>query len=164
MNKQSMKMFMLGTPLMIVFGLLASGVSAMAESDDQHCSCSNRTLSGDYGSTGQGVLIGTPGLLQEAPFTSVGRTHFDGNGKFTGVEHTVINGVPKPLGVDWTANSGTYTVNPDCTGKLALITPNSPVPLNIFFVVVRHGTEFLSTLGEGGALASTWIKVGATPR
>jgi hypothetical protein len=162
MHKQSLKISMLATPLMIVCGLLVSGASAIAQSDDQHCSCSNRTLSGDYGSTAQGVLLPNPGLPPELPFTSVGVTHFDGKGNFTGREHTVVNGTEQE--VDWTTNSGTYTVNLDCTGKIVLNTPNSPVSLNIFFVIVRHGTEFRSILGDRGALASTWIKVGESPR
>jgi hypothetical protein len=78
MNKQSLKISMLATTLMmIVCGLLISGASAIAQSDDQHCSCSNRTLSGDYGSAAQGVLLPNPGLPPELPFTSVGVTHFD---------------------------------------------------------------------------------------
>jgi hypothetical protein len=163
MKKQSLKISMLATPLVMVCGLLVSGVSAVAAgSDDQHCSCSNRTLSGDYGSTAQGVLLPNPGMPPELPFTSIGVTHFDGKGNFTGVEHTVVNGTAQE--VDWTPNSGTYTVNSNCTGTLVLKTPNSPIQLTLFFVIVRHGTEFLSTLGEGGALASTWIKVGESPR
>jgi hypothetical protein len=146
------------TPLMVVCGLLALSGFAMAQSDDQHCSCTNRTLSGDYGSTTQGVLLPNPGLPPELPFTSIEVTHFDGQGNFTGMEHTVVNGVSRDL--DWTANSGTYSVNPNCTGKIVLNTPNSPVPLNIFFVVVRHGTQFYSNLGAAGALSSTWTKVG----
>src|SRR4051812_34927803 len=102
----------IGTPLMIVCGLLASGASSMAQLDseaaDRHCSCSNRTLSGDYGDlVSDGVLIGTPGLPQEAQFRTVGLYHFDGKGKITGLEHTVVNGTS--LEVDWTANSGTYS-------------------------------------------------------
>jgi hypothetical protein len=64
-----------------------------------------------------------------------------------------VNGITHDL--DWTANSGTYTVNPDCTGKLVLNTPNSPVALNIFFVIVKHGTQFYSNLGAARALSST---------
>jgi hypothetical protein len=162
MHKQRLKISMLATPLMIVCGLLVSGASAIAQSDDQHCSCSNRTLSGDYGSTAQGVLLPNPGLPPELPFTSVGVTHFDGKGNFTGREHTVVNGTEQE--VDWTTNSGSYTVNLDCTGKIVLNTPNSPVSLNIFLVIVRHGTEFRSILGDRGALASTGIKIGTTRR
>jgi len=163
MNKQSLKISMLATPLMILCGLLVTGASARADADDQHCSCSNRTLSGDYGATTQGVLLPSPGLPPALPFTSVGMTRFDGKGNFTGVEHTVVNGVQQ--GADWTANSGTYAVNSDCTGSLLLNTPNGPgVPLKIFFVIVRHGTQFYSNLGAGGALSGTWTKVGESPR
>jgi hypothetical protein len=164
MNNRNPKVSTLATPLIVVCGLLLSGTSAVADSDDQHCSCSNRTLSGDYGSTAQGVLLPNPGLPPELPFTSVGVTHFDGKGNFTGVEHTVVNGVQQ--GLDWTANSGTYSVNSDCTGTLVLNTPNNqgPSTLTLFFVIVRHGTQFYSNLGAGGALASTWTKVGESRR
>ncbi len=131
MNKQSLRISTLATPLMIACGLVVSGASAIAQSeatsDDRHCSCSNRTLSGDYGSTAQGVLLPNPGLPPELPFTSVGVTHFDGKGNFTGMEHTVVNGTPQPLGVDWTPNSGTYTVNPDCTENLCSARPIVPL-------------------------------------
>src|SRR5438270_1372149 len=166
MNKQRIRILMLGTPS-IICGLLASGASAMAQSDvdgtaapeTAHNSrfCSNRTLSCDYGDAGGGVLIGTPGLPQEAQFRSVGVSHFDGKGNFTGTEHTVVNGTS--LEVGWTANSGTYSVNRNCTGTLVLNTPDSPVPLNLFFVVVRQGSEFHTVL-ETSAIAATWIKVG----
>jgi hypothetical protein len=165
MIKQGTKISMLATPLMIVCGLLVSGVSAVAgDSDDQHGSCSNRTLSGDYGATTQGVLVPNPGHPPELPFTSVGMTHFDGKGNFTGVEHTVVDGVQQ--GADWTPNSGTYAVNADCTGSLVLNTPNNqgPSTLTIFFVIVKHGTQFYSNLGAGGALSGTWTQVGESPR
>ena len=159
MKKQRLRISMIATPMMIVCGLLASGASAMAQSDDRPCS--NRTLSGDYGSASAGALLGVPGLPPEAQFQSVGMSHFDGNGNFTGVEHTVINGTP--LEVDWTANSGTYSVNSNCTGTMVLNTPNSPVPLSLFFVVVRQGREFHTVL-NASAIAGTWIKVGESPR
>jgi hypothetical protein len=61
----------------IVCSLLASGVSAMAESDDKRCS--NRTLFGDYGSVAEGVLFNVPELPPESQFRAVTMTHFDGN-------------------------------------------------------------------------------------
>jgi hypothetical protein len=153
---------MVAIPIMIVCGLLfAPSSSRVAASspradDVDRKVCSNRTLHGDYGSASAGVLLGVPGLPPEAQFQSVGVSHFDGNGNFTGVEHTVINGTP--LELDWTANSGTYSVNSNCTGTLVLNTPNSPVPLSLFFVVVRHGTEFHTVL-NASAIATEFIKV-----
>jgi len=72
------------------------------------------------------------------------------------MEHTVVNGVPLEAG--WTPGSGTYTVNPNCTGASVTNTPNSPVPLNLFFVVVRQGKEIHSVL-DANALATVSIKV-----
>ncbi len=156
MKRQSLRISMIATPMMIVCGLLASGAPAMAESDSL-LHCSNRTLFGDYGNfNSEGVLIGTPGLPQEAQFRSIGVYHFNGNGNFTGVEHTVINGTP--LELDWTANSGTYSVNSNCTGTMVLNTPNSPVPLSLFFVLVKQGKE-LHTVLNASAIAGTWIKI-----
>jgi hypothetical protein len=137
---------------MIVCGLLASGASAMAQSNEGHCS--NRTLFGDYGYASEGVLLPAPGVSLQ--FRSVGMTHFDGKGNLTWVEHTVVNGTS--LGAGWTAASGTYTVNSDCTGTAVVNTPNSPVPLNLAFMVVREGKEMHSVL-DSNAIATVFIKV-----
>jgi hypothetical protein len=137
---------------MIVCGLLASGASAMAQSNDGHCS--NRNLFGDYGYASEGVLLPAPGVSLQ--FRSVGMTHFDGKGNLTWVEHTVVDGTS--LGAGWTAASGTYTVNSDCTGTAVVNTPNSPVPLNLAFMVVREGKEMHSVL-DSNAIATVFIKV-----
>ena len=138
----------------IVCSLLASGVSAMAESDDKRCS--NRTLFGDYGSVAEGVLLNVPGLPPEAQFRAVTMTHFDGKGNLSWVEHTVINGALLEPG--WTPASGTYAVNSDCTGTAVVNTPNSPVPLSLAFVVVKQGTE-VHTVLDTDAVTSVFTKV-----
>jgi len=153
MKKQSL-ISMIATPMMIVCGLLGSGASAMAESDGGHCS--NRTLFGDYGAAVEGVLI-IPGGIQ-LPFRAVTMNHFEGQGNSTSVEHVVVNGVPLNPGTYWTPGSGTYTVNPDCTGTAVGHTPNSPEPLNFAFVVVKHGTEIHAVL-DAHALSTVFIKV-----
>ena len=137
---------------MIVCGLLASGASAMAQSNDGHCS--SRTLFGDYGYASEGVLLPAPGVTLQ--FRSVGMTHFDGKGNLTWVEHTVVDGTS--LGAGWTAASGTYAVNSDCTGTAVVNTPNSPVPLNLAFMVVREGKEMHSIL-DSNAISTVFIKV-----
>jgi hypothetical protein len=152
------------TPMMIFCSGLASGSSAMAQSaaaESFDRDCSNRTLRGDYGYAAEGVLLNTPGLPPEAQFRSVGLTHFNGKGKLTWVEHTVVNGIP--LEGSWTAATGTYSVNPDCTGTAVINTPNSPVPLNLFLVVVRQGTE-IHTVLNSNAISTVFIKVEAHER
>src|SRR6185503_6350965 len=91
------------------------------------------------GASVEGVLI-IPGPSQ-LPFRGVTMNHFDGRGNVTSVEHIVVNGVPLNPTTPWTPATGTYTVNPDCTGTMIKETPNSSVPLVLSFVVVRRGTE-----------------------
>jgi hypothetical protein len=145
----------------ICFGVV-SGSSAIAQSADAESAktqsgdrdCSNRTISGAYGSSSQGVLLPAPGVVLQ--FRSVQLTRFDGRGNLTWMEHTVINGTP--AGPGWTPASGTYTVNSDCTGMATVNTPNSPVPLNLFFVVVKHGTEIQMILNSD-AVSTVFNKV-----
>lgn len=118
--------------------------------------CLNKTLSGDYGFASQGVLLNVPGVPPGTPFRSVGLAHFDGKGNLTWVEHTVVGGVP--LNTGWTPASGTYSVNPDCTGTAVVFTPNSPVPLNLAFVVVRQGNE-VHTVLDANAITTVFTKV-----
>lgn len=144
----------MSTVTMIVCGLLASGASALAQSatpESHEGSCSNRTLSGEYGCSIQGVLLNIPGLPPEATFVGVTTSTFDGKGNLTGTEHTVVNGSPSNPG--FIANSGTYSVNPDCTGTAVVNTPNSPVPLNLYFVIVDDGKEFRQVLNSDALLS-----------
>jgi len=112
--------------------------------------CSNRTLHGAYGCSTQGVLLNIPGLPPEATFVGVTTSTFDGKGNLTGTEHVVVNG--SPFNPGFGANSGTYSVNPDCTGTAIVNTPNSPVPLNLFFVIVDDGKEFREVLNSDALL------------
>jgi hypothetical protein len=139
-------------PMIAVCGLLA-GASAMAQSampqsHEEHCS--NRTLSGEYGCSVQGVLLNVPSLPPEATFVGVTTSTFDGKGNVTGTEHVVVNGMSFNPG--FTTNSGTYSVNPDCTGTSVVNTPNSPVPLNLYFVIVDDGEEFRAVLNSDALL------------
>jgi hypothetical protein len=135
---------------------LAWGQTDNWDRTDNDGPCSNRTLRGDYGYAAAGVLIGAPGLPREAQFRSVGVTHFDGRGKLTWVEHTVVNGIL--LSPGWVAASGTYTVNPNCTGTAVVNTPNSPVPLNLALVVIKEGKE-IHTVLDTDAVSSVFTKI-----
>ena len=147
------RIVMPATHTMLLCFLLASGVSALAQSKSEITNggrCSNRTLSGDYGCSVQGVLLNVPGLPPEATFVAVTTSHFDGRGNVTGTEHAVVNGMSFNPG--WDTNGGTYTVNPDCTGRAAVTTPNSPVPLDLYLVVVDNGKEFRQVLNSNALL------------
>jgi hypothetical protein len=145
----------------IACAVLSMGSLAWAQTEnsgraEDEGACSNQTLRGDYGYAAQGVLLGVPGLPTQAPFRSVGMTHFDGRGNLSWVEHTVING--RPLGSGWTPAHGTYAVNPNCTGTAVISTPNSPAPLNLAFVIVRNGKE-IHTVLDADAISTVFIKV-----
>ena len=73
--------------------------------------------------------------------------HFDGEGGLTEVDHVVLNGVPPEE--EWRPSSGTYSVNPDCTGSAVINTGNPPIPLH--FVVVNHGKEIRGVV-DGNAI------------
>jgi hypothetical protein len=107
--------------------------------------CSNATLKGEYAfgvltvasSTGPGVVAGIK--------------VFDGNGKFTQRDY-IGNSVPAefaPPGQE----TGTYTVDPDCTGSM-VINLNAPVPtgstgvINILFVISNGGRHIHEVVSE----------------
>ena len=127
----------------IVCCSLTSGASAAAQSEVRPCS--NHTLFGDYGFALEGTFLG-PGL----PFRGVVMQHYDGKGNLTQVDHIVVNGVPPAE--EWTLGSGTYTVNPDCTGAAVINAPGNP-PINLHFVIVRQGKEIHQVVDSNAATA-----------
>jgi hypothetical protein len=142
----------------ITCGLLAAGTTAIAQSNSDSTSesrqCSERTIMGAFGFSSEGLVIPAPGVT--LPFRSVGTTHFDGRRNFVFLEHTVVNGTSLESG--WTQSTGTYSVNADCTGMLTINTPNSPVPIQVSFVVVEGGRE-VRGVGNSNAITTVWIRL-----
>ena len=75
--------------------------------------CSNATLKGSFSHRGSGSVTAPPPLA--GPFAGVGTDTFDGNGNITGSATVSINGNIVPL-----TETGTYKVNPDCTGTFTV--------------------------------------------
>jgi hypothetical protein len=71
----------------------------------------------------------------------VGIRIFDGQGNFTQVDS--IKGVNTPALIDQPA-SGTYKMNPGCTGTAFLTVPGAPGAAEFRFVVVNKGKEIFS--------------------
>jgi hypothetical protein len=141
----------LATHTMIVCGLLAFSVSAVAQSKSETIGggrCSDRTLKGDYGFALEGTF------LPNTPFRGVVMQHYDGNGNITQVDHIVVYGAPPPQ--EWTPGTGTYTVNPDCTGAATLTTPEGTIYLH--FVVVNNGKQ-INQVVDSNAVTAVGIKV-----
>src|SRR5260370_22839208 len=103
---------------LMLFPLLALGFTGASAYAQDRSKCAGRTVLGNYAVKATGLLY-LPALALpngDAPrIAQVGVAFFDGNGKFiitAGVNSFGGNIVPNPpKGI-----SGTYTLDPDCTG------------------------------------------------
>ena len=148
-SKSISKLIMIAALAAIVCDLTSP---ALADFEPQPCS--NRTLKGDYGFTIEGIL-GVPGA-QLPPglgltLRGLSMAHYDGRGNFTQVDHIVVAFAPATE--DWTPGSGTYTVNPDCTGTAVLNSAENPAPLALHFVIVKDGKEIRQVVDANAVTA-----------
>ena len=137
-------------PLLIAGGVLICSAVAAPSQDGP---CSTRTLRGDYGFKVDGQLLSGPvqGILRGLAMTT-----FDGKGGLTQVDFATINGVPRWSG--WRPVTGSYTVNPDCTGSAELIPSDGSPALKLRLIVVKGGKE-IHTVVEGNATGSVGYRV-----
>jgi len=123
---------------------LALSLAPTVKADDK--GCSNAILRGTFAYTSTGAIATPPAIA--GPFVEVGTQSFDGNGGTTATAMSSQNGNISPLTV-----TGTYTVNPDCTGTMTLqVTfPGIPAfPLDVYFVVDDGGDEFQAIETDAG--------------
>ena len=142
---------------MLAVSALMLGLSVIpAVADDN--GCSDATLKGDYGWTIQGNGPNPDG--SQAPIRGIAITHFDGAGKFTQRDFVMAAGVPNAGNgnamtgfVFSTGETGTYRLNPDCTGT-ATIDLNVPVPfgstgvIKLMLVVTNRGRAIHTVVAE----------------
>ena len=151
------KLTRMAMPVIIACALAAANSNVLAANDngrDKEKTCSNRTLDGDYGFTIEG-LLNIPGTGTQV--RGVVLQHYDGNGHITQVDHVVIDGVAPSD--PWRPGTGTYSVNADCTGNATITIASSPAPpLQLFFVVTKHGNEIRQVV-DGNAIVATGTKV-----
>ena len=92
-------------------------------------------LKGTYGTQVVGQRPGAEGKPEQ--FVALALGTFDGEGGFTQVDNShglSGTGVDRP-------GSGTYTVNPDCTGLLTLWNEGLPFPIQTRIIVFDRGAE-----------------------
>ena len=124
---------------------LALGIAPTAKADDDK-GCSNATLLGTFAYTSTGFITAPPGLA--GPVAEVGTQTFDGEGATTATATLSQNGNPSPVTI-----TGTYKVNPDCTGTMTLQVsiPGIPVfPLHVFFAIDDGGNGFQGMETDSG--------------
>ena len=127
----------------------ATDADAFSVSDAQ---CSDHTLRGDYAFVIDGTILTAPSPLL---LRGVAMTHFDGHGNLSQVDFVTLNGVAG--GPDWRPATGTYELNPDCTGKAQILPAGAP-PLNLRLVVGDRGRQVF-TIVIGNATGSTGTRV-----
>ena len=145
--------------LALVVGLMALAPSLV--SAQTQCSASN--LNGAYAFAGNGfnTLPGPPVIL--TPSNQVGVATFDGAGKFNimlaGVSY--FGGTPP-----FTPLSGTYTVNPDCTGLIALKFGDAFTSHAAFALASSANTIYAIVLdnGPGNTFSLTFTKINRNPQ
>ena len=117
----------------ILFFLLTLVVVGSQSSTAHASACSNSTIRGSYAFTIHGTVFlpGGPTLLIDG----LARTTFDGNGNITQLDAVAANGNVPP---GWRTSTGTYSVNPDCTGTFTVSNGDQP-PIHAQMIVAQSG-------------------------
>jgi hypothetical protein len=111
--------------------------------------CSNSTIRGSYAFTIHGTIFvpdGSTVLLD-----GLAKQTFDGNGNFTQVDAVAANGNLPP---GWRPGSGTYSVNPDCTGTQTIVIPGNPSDVHVQFIVAQSGNTIHQVVIDPGVAAT----------
>jgi hypothetical protein len=126
---------------------LALAVAPAARAHDE--GCSNATLKGAFSQKGTGFITSPPSMA--GPMANVGTLLFDGNGNLTGTVVNSLNGnIVPPSG---TLNeTGTYEVNPDCTGNYTVEIPAIGLTGHASFVIDDSGNELQILTIDPGAV------------
>jgi len=129
-----------------IFSLLFVLAVVVTTTSSVYAQCSNATLTGSYGfkQQGFGLRNSKPAKLGNMiPFATVGVVTFDGAGNASFTLTQVFN---SEGGAFFEAIPGTYTVNSDCTGTIAI----EDFGLHFYMVTVGGGAELFAIQTETG--------------
>jgi hypothetical protein len=127
---------------------LALAISSTAQGSDK--GCSNATLVGSYAQIGSGVITAPPD--QAGPFANAGTLFFDGNGNLTGAL-VVSSGTSTPV-----TETGTYTVNSDCTGTYTVQIAPFGITSQAYFAIDSNGDELEIIVTDTGSVITCVAK------
>ena len=124
------------TVLIAILALSHAAGATAQEDEGRSLACSNATLRGDYGILVSGIRQVGPGATEM--FISVALRTYDGHGSFTqiGDAHGQLTGTSRNGHL-----TGTYNVNPNCTGTTTFLPPGTPSPVETSIVIVDRGKE-----------------------
>jgi hypothetical protein len=130
----------------LAFVAVAAGMGVVSSAEDSH-PCSNATIKGDYAFRVSGEVFTAAGLVYR---DGIALTHFDGDHSLTQNDYVLANGVPVPGPTAsngfHTDETGTYSVNEDCTGEAEIDFPTPPAGtsgavIKLFFVISEDGRQ-----------------------
>ena len=110
---------------------LALGLAPLAKAERKECSVAN--LEGSFVRKDTGFVTAPP--ANAGPLAGVHLVTFDGNGSFMSAGFSSLNG-----NVSESTATGTYTVNPDCTGTYMSVSSTGRTG-TAFFVIANNGNE-----------------------
>ncbi len=119
--------------------LIALFAFAITAAPAAKAACSNATLKGTYSDQDTGTIVGV------GPFVGVNLDIFDGKG------HVKISGISSLNGsVSAGTETGTYQVNPDCTGTYTV--SGGGITVDAFFVINQNGNELQIVITDPGTV------------
>jgi hypothetical protein len=128
-----------------IAAVTALALAAAPAGKTQGRTCSNATLKGTFSDKDTGFITSPPALA--GPFAGVSLQTYDGNGTMTATGIVSLNGNIIPV-----TQTGTYTVNADCTGTYTVLV--SPIGLTAhgFFVIDTDRNEIQILVTDPGTV------------
>ena len=124
--------------------LLTLTLAASSTLSAQANTCANWTIQGTYVFTIRGTIFLPNGstLLVDG----IAKETFDGKGSETQVDAVATNGFLAP---GWRPGTGTYSVNPDCTGTQTVVVEGLP-DLHLRFIIAQGGNTIHQVVIDPG--------------
>src|SRR5262249_49002118 len=139
----------LGCSLIVKLGISAIPLLLTPIASGQPIACSVSSLNGDYAFTISGQIMNADGTV--TTHNGVAMAHYDGNGNWTQLDY-VASLTPSqhpPGGIDTApafrlGESGTYIVNPNCSGSAEMVFAPPPsirtgAVIKLMFVLSDQG-------------------------
>jgi hypothetical protein len=124
--------------------MLALALAASAASSAHASVCSNYTIQGSYAFTIHGTIFLPNGATIQ--IDGIALQVFDGKGNFRQVDAVADNGLLMP---GWRPGTGSYSVNPDCTGTQTLVVPGMG-DLHLQMIVAQGGNTIHQVVTDPG--------------
>lgn len=128
--------------------LLTLALAASSTMTAHASACSNLTIKGTYAFTLHGTVFLSNGFT--LLIDGIAKQTFDGRGNLTQLDAVATNGNMAP---GWRPGTGTYFVNPDCTGTQTIVVEGLP-DLHLQIIVAQGGNTIHQVVVDPG-LATT---------